>query len=61
MEGAATSVMETVISAASQVVEFSGTCLTAMVNNPVYAFILASGFVGIGLSLVKRLAHTARF
>lgn len=61
MEGATTTAIDTIIEAASKVVDFSGTCLTTMVSNPVYAFILASGFIGIGLALVRKLVNTARF
>jgi len=55
----AVSAMETIISSASDAITFSGTCLTAMISNPVYAFILGAGFVGIGLSLIRKLRHTA--
>ncbi len=57
-EGGVT-IMETILSAASDAITFSGTCLTTMISNPVYAFILGAGFVGIGLNLVSRLKHTA--
>lgn len=51
--------METIISAASDAITFSGTCLTAMISNPVYAFFLGAGLVGVGLSLIRKLRHTA--
>lgn len=51
--------MDTILAAASDAIEFSGTCLTTMISNPVYAFILGAGFVGIGLSLIRKLRHTA--
>ncbi len=60
MEGGAASIMDTIIAAASKVIEFSGTCLNAMIGNEVYAFVFAAGFVGIGLALVRKMKHTAR-
>lgn len=51
--------METILAAASDAIEFSGTCLTTMINNPVYAFILGAGFCGIGLGLIRKLRRTA--
>lgn len=53
--------METILSAASDAITFSGTCLTSLLGNPVYAFIVGAGFVGIGLVLVQKLVHTAQF
>lgn len=55
-----TSVLDTLVTAASKVVEFSGTMLNAMVENPIYAFYLAAGLVGVGLSMVALLKNTAR-
>lgn len=52
--------METLISAAGSVVEFSGTMLNTMIENPVYAFMFAAGFVGIGLGIVTKLKRTAK-
>lgn len=53
--------MEAVLTAAAEAIEFSGTCLTTMISNPVYVFILGAGFVGIGLGLVSKLKNTAKF
>lgn len=62
MEGVTATMMETILAAAADAVEFSGTCLTNMIQNEVYVFILAAGFIGaIGLPLVRKLARTARF
>lgn len=57
MEGTA---LDTLLTACSKAVEFSGTCLTAMINNPVYAFFFACGMIPIGLGLVAALKNTAR-
>lgn len=59
MEGT-TNVMTTLLAAASSAIEFSGTCLTTMIGNPVYAFFFGAGLVGVGLSLVSMLKNTAR-
>lgn len=60
MDGTTTTAMDSIISAASQVIEFSSTCLNTMIENPVYAFCFAAGFVGIGLGIVRKLKNTAR-
>lgn len=52
--------IEQIITGAKSAIEFSGECLTAMVGNPVYLFILGAGFVGIGLGLVRKLRGTAK-
>lgn len=54
MEGAVTG-MDTVITAVGQVLELSGTILTTITSNPILTFCFASGFVGIGVSVVRRL------
>ncbi len=61
MEGGAASIMDTIIAGATKAIEFSGSCLTSMLGNEVYAFIFGAGFVGIGLMLVSRLRSTAQF
>ena len=53
-------IMDTLLTTAGKVIEFSGTCLTAMVENPIYAFYFACGLVPIGLGMVAHLKHTAR-
>lgn len=57
-DAAATGV-DAVIESAGKVVEFSGTMLTTMLGNPIYAFLFAAGFVSIGLGIVRRLKRTA--
>ena len=54
MEGAVTG-MDTVITAVGQVLELSGTILTTITSNSILTFCFASGFVGIGISVVRRL------
>lgn len=53
-------VMEKILDAAGSAIEFSGQCLNAMVNNPLYLFFLAVGLVGVGLGLVRKLRRTAK-
>lgn len=53
-------IMENVLTAAQSAITFSGTCLTTLLSNEVYAFFFGAGLVGVGLSLVSRLKHTAR-
>ncbi len=55
-----TSVMDKLLTGAETAIEFSGRCLTAMVENPIYLFYLAAGLVGVGLALVSKLRGTAR-
>ena len=54
MEGATTG-MDAIITAVGSVLELSGTILTTITSNPILTFCFASGFVGIGISVVKRL------
>lgn len=55
-----TSVLETVMDAASSAISFSGSVLTTMISNPIYAFFFGAGLVGVGLALVRALKRTAR-
>ena len=54
MEGATTG-MDAIITAVGDVLELSGTILTTITSNPILTFCFAAGFVGIGISIVKRL------
>lgn len=53
MEGATN--MDAIITAVGEVLELSGTILTTITSNPILTFCFATGFVGIGISVVKRL------
>lgn len=59
MDGTTTA-LDTLMSAATKLVEFSGDCLTTMISNPVYAFMFASCIVSVGLVIVRKLKNTAR-
>lgn len=60
MDGTTTSTMDTLMSAATDLVEFSGQCLNTMIENPVYAFMFAGTVVGVGLYIVRQLKKTAK-
>ena len=60
MEGEVLTGMDAILTAASDAIEFSGTCLTTMTSNSIYVFVLGAGFVGLGLALVRKLFRTAR-
>ncbi len=45
--------LDDVLSNVTKVVEFSGTMLSAMLANPIYAFLFAVSFIGIGISIVR--------
>lgn len=55
-----TNVLDTLMASATKLVEFSGQCLTVMIENPVYAFLFSGCIVGIGLGIVRKLKKTAR-
>lgn len=59
MDGTTTA-MDTVIAAVSDVLELSGTVLNTITSNPILTFILASGFVGIGVGVFRMLKRAAR-
>ncbi len=60
-EAAATSGgMSEVMSASTELVQFAGTLFNTILSNPVLVFFVAASFVGIGLSIVKKLKRTAR-
>lgn len=52
--------ISTVMEAANSLVEFAGSLFTTIVSNPILVVFVAAGFVGIGLSIVRRLKSTAR-
>lgn len=59
METAAAT-METVISAMGDVWSLVGTTITKITEQPILLFLLAAGFVPIGINLFKRLKRAAR-
>lgn len=57
---AVTNSLDTVLDNVTKVVSFSGDMLNVMLANPIYAFLFAVSFVGIGIgivSLFRRGAH----
>lgn len=52
--------MEAIIGAVSDVIELAGTILTSITSQPVLLFVLASGFVGIGVRTFKKLTKAAK-
>lgn len=52
--------MDTVITAMSDVWDLVGTTITSITTQPILLFLLAAGFVPIGISLFKRLKSAAR-
>ena len=55
MEGTTTTAVDTVIASAGDVLDLTGTILTAIVENPVLAFMLGAAFVTIGIGVFKKL------
>lgn len=51
--------METVITAMSDVWDLVGTTITSITSQPILLFLLAAGFVPIGIGLFKRLKKAA--
>lgn len=60
MDGATVNTMEPIITAVGEVLELSGTILTTITGNPILTFIFATGFVGIGVGVVRMLKRAAR-
>ena len=61
MDGGATvTVMESVTTAMGDVLEFAGTILTEITEQPILLFIFAAGLVPIGFRILKGLKRTAR-
>lgn len=52
--------MSAVMDAATELVGFAGDLFNTILGNPVLVFFVAAGFVGIGLSIVRRLKNTAK-
>lgn len=61
MDGGATvTAMESVTTAMGDVLEFAGTILTEITEQPILLFIFAAGLVPIGFRILKGLKRTAR-
>lgn len=60
MEETTVTVMETVITAMSNVFDLSGTVLTQITSQPILLFIFAAGMIPIGIRTFKRLKGAAR-
>lgn len=56
----ATTGMEKVIASMGDVLDFAGTILTEITEQPILLFIFAAGLVPIGFSVLKGLKRTAR-
>lgn len=52
--------MEAVITSMGDVLEFSGTILTEITNNPILLFIFAAGLVPIGFRVLSGIMNTAK-
>lgn len=59
MEGA-TSAMDAIITASGKVLEMVGTILTTITSNEVLAFLLAAGFVSVGIGVFGKLKRVAK-
>ena len=57
---ASTSAMEKILGGVSSVMKLPGDMLTYMVDNPVYLFLIAAGFVGVGLNIFCRVRSAAK-
>ena len=55
MDGSTVTGMEAIITAVGEVLELSGTILNTITGNPILCFLFATGFVGIGVGVVKKL------
>lgn len=60
LSGETTSAMEKILGGVSSVMKLSGDMLTYMVENPVYLFLIAAGFVGVGLSIFRKVRGAAK-
>lgn len=60
MDGATTTAMDAVITSMGSVVDFAGTILTEITENPILLFIFAAGLVPIGFRILKGLKRTAK-
>lgn len=52
--------MDKVTEAMGTVIEFSGTILTTITDNPILLFIFAAGLVPIGFRVLRGLKRTAK-
>ena len=60
MEGEVTvNAMDAVITSMGSVIDFAGTILTEITENPILLFIFAAGLVPIGFRVLKGLKRTA--
>lgn len=60
MDGSTVTGMDAIITAVGSVLELSGTILNTITGNPILTFIFATGFVGIGVGVVRMLKRAAR-
>lgn len=54
-----TTAVDTMLDTAMKVVEFSGDCLSYLVENPIYAFMFAGVFIGVGVAVIKKFKSAA--
>lgn len=52
--------MSAITSAISDVISLSETCLTAITGNAIMVVIFASGFVGLGLRIMRKLFRSSK-
>lgn len=52
--------IDAVITASSKVMDFAGTMLNEILDQPVLLFLLAAGFVPVGFKVLRGLKRTAR-
>ncbi len=52
--------LDNVLNNVSRVVQFSGDMLNVMLENPIYAFLFAVSFIGIGVGIVNLFRSGAR-
>lgn len=57
---AASGGLDNVLNNVTKVVEFSGNMLNAMLSNPIYAFLFAVNFIGIGVGIVSLFRNASR-
>lgn len=57
---ASTNGLNNVLNNVTKVVEFSGDMLNAMLDNPIYAFLFAVSFIGIGVGIVSLFRNASR-
>ena len=57
---ASTSGLDSVLNNVVKVIDFSGTMLDVMLAHPIYSFLFAVSFVGIGISIINLFRNGAR-